>query len=80
MDVSHSASILLFLSLIVLATAKGVGGSGPRPGAAIMRLVDWPLPAWRLSSSSPARRRHHAGTVASAMPSARSIPGRCCRA
>jgi regulator of protease activity HflC (stomatin/prohibitin superfamily) len=31
--------ILLFLSLIVLATAKGVGGSGPRPGAAIMRLV-----------------------------------------
>jgi regulator of protease activity HflC (stomatin/prohibitin superfamily) len=31
--------ILLFLSLIVLATAKGVGGAGPRPGAAIMRLV-----------------------------------------
>lgn len=31
--------ILTFLSLIVLATAKGVGGSGPRPGAAIMRLV-----------------------------------------
>lgn len=31
--------ILLFLSFIVLATAKGVGGSGPRPGAAIMRLV-----------------------------------------
>jgi regulator of protease activity HflC (stomatin/prohibitin superfamily) len=31
--------ILLFLALIVLATAKGVGGSGPRPGAAIMRLV-----------------------------------------
>jgi regulator of protease activity HflC (stomatin/prohibitin superfamily) len=31
--------ILLFVSLIVLATAKGVGGSGPRPGAAIMRLV-----------------------------------------
>jgi regulator of protease activity HflC (stomatin/prohibitin superfamily) len=31
--------ILLFIALIVLATAKGVGGSGPRPGAAIMRLV-----------------------------------------
>jgi len=31
--------ILSFLALIVLATAKGVGGAGPRPGAAIMRLV-----------------------------------------
>jgi regulator of protease activity HflC (stomatin/prohibitin superfamily) len=31
--------ILLFLSFIVLATAKSVGGGGPRPGAAIMRLV-----------------------------------------
>jgi regulator of protease activity HflC (stomatin/prohibitin superfamily) len=31
--------ILLFVAVIVLATAKGVGGSGPRPGAAIMRLV-----------------------------------------
>ncbi|HEX5817326.1 MAG TPA: SPFH domain-containing protein [Gemmatimonadales bacterium] len=31
--------ILAFVALIVLATAKGVGGSGPRPGAAIMRLV-----------------------------------------
>jgi len=31
--------ILSFLALIVLATAKGVGGAGPRPGASIMRLV-----------------------------------------
>jgi regulator of protease activity HflC (stomatin/prohibitin superfamily) len=31
--------ILAFLALIVLATAKGVGGGGARPGAAIMRLV-----------------------------------------